>query len=185
MNGKGRALEAGKFGGVRASWRRRGNERGSVLVEFALVIPIFAIMLFGMIQFGLVFAGWSSLRNSVQNGARMVAIGQLGSYPTGCLGLDPTYNDTATGNAYCTIVTEIGTPVGADISGTNPPVVDLVVGSETDSGVTSQVLTVCAQVHAQPLTGFFPDMSLSTTSELLIEVPAGVENYPSGITSCP
>jgi Flp pilus assembly protein TadG len=31
------------------------GERGSVLVEFALALPIFAVMLFRMIHFGLVF----------------------------------------------------------------------------------------------------------------------------------
>ncbi len=50
------------------AWRRSDSDEGSVLVEFALVFPIFALMLFGMIQFGFVFNGWTSLRNSVQTG---------------------------------------------------------------------------------------------------------------------
>lgn len=38
--------------------RPSNRDEGSVLVEFALVFSIFAIMLFGMIQFGVVFNGW-------------------------------------------------------------------------------------------------------------------------------
>jgi hypothetical protein len=52
-------------------------EGGAALVEFALVLPVFALMLFGMIQFGLVFAGWAQLRNAVQTGARLASVGGL------------------------------------------------------------------------------------------------------------
>ncbi len=48
---------------------RRREEAGASLVEFAIILPVFALMLFGMIQFGLAFAGWDQLRNAVQTGA--------------------------------------------------------------------------------------------------------------------
>ena len=55
---------------VRSSrpYRRRRVEAGASLVEFAIILPVFALMLFGMIQFGLAFAGWDQLRNAVQTG---------------------------------------------------------------------------------------------------------------------
>ena len=69
---KARGEQPGRQGALADISRRRGSdETGSVLVEFALILPIFAAMLFGMIQFGLVFAGWSSFRNSVETSARM------------------------------------------------------------------------------------------------------------------
>ena len=36
------------------------RQAGASLVEFAIILPIFALMLFGMIQFGLGFAGWTA-----------------------------------------------------------------------------------------------------------------------------
>jgi hypothetical protein len=56
-------------------------EGGAALVEFALVLPVFALMLFAMVQFGLVFAGWAQLRNAVQTGARMASVGDLKNPP--------------------------------------------------------------------------------------------------------
>ena len=44
--------------------RRHRDESGATLVEFALILPVFAVMLFGMIQFGLAFTGWDQLRNA-------------------------------------------------------------------------------------------------------------------------
>ena len=57
---------------------RRRPDQGAALIEFALVLPIFALMLFAMIQFGLIFAGWAQLRNAVQTDARMASLGALG-----------------------------------------------------------------------------------------------------------
>ena len=37
---------------LRPSPQAPGSSRGQALVEFALVLPIFAIMLFGIIDFG-------------------------------------------------------------------------------------------------------------------------------------
>ena len=53
--------------------RPRREEEGATLVEFAIILPVFALMLFGMIQFGLAFAGWDELRNAVQTSARLAA----------------------------------------------------------------------------------------------------------------
>ena len=59
----------GRFG------RREG---GQGLTEFALVLPILAILLFGVIQFGIIFGGYNALINSVRETARYgsVCVGQ-------------------------------------------------------------------------------------------------------------
>ena len=59
----------------------RSGDGGAALVEFALVLPIFALMLFGMIELGLAFAGWSSLRNAVQTGARLASVDDTAGAP--------------------------------------------------------------------------------------------------------
>ena len=56
--------------------RPERDERGTSLVEFALILPLFALMLFGMIDFGLLFGGFISLRNQVNAAGRDVAISQ-------------------------------------------------------------------------------------------------------------
>src|SRR3954452_15260977 len=50
--------------------RPRDGERGQSLTEFALISPILFILLFGVIQFGFLFAGQIALNNAVRETAR-------------------------------------------------------------------------------------------------------------------
>jgi Flp pilus assembly protein TadG len=56
----------------RALVRGRG-EGGQALIEFALVAPIFFLILFGIIQLGLIFGGQNYLVSSVREMARYAA----------------------------------------------------------------------------------------------------------------
>lgn len=56
----------------RARARRRGS-RGQSLVEFALVFPIFILLLAGMIDFGLGLFQYMTLINATRDGARLAA----------------------------------------------------------------------------------------------------------------
>jgi len=47
----------------------RGS-KGANAVEFALIAPVFLLLLFGMIEFGLIFSDWLILTNGVREGAR-------------------------------------------------------------------------------------------------------------------
>jgi Flp pilus assembly protein TadG len=53
---------------------RRRNERGASAVEFALVLPIFMLIVFGIIVYGMVFAQSLSLSNSARQAARSAVI---------------------------------------------------------------------------------------------------------------
>lgn len=55
----------------------RYNERqkGTVLVEFAIVLPIFILILIGTIEFGIVLNDFLILQNAAREGARYGAIG--------------------------------------------------------------------------------------------------------------
>ena len=48
--------------------------RGQSLVEFALVLPIFAIMLFGIIDFGRYVFTANSLNNGAREAARFASV---------------------------------------------------------------------------------------------------------------
>jgi TadE-like protein len=50
--------------------RSRSGTSGQGLVEFALVLPILATLLFGIIQFGITFGAYNGLINSVREAAR-------------------------------------------------------------------------------------------------------------------
>ena len=57
------------------------NERGQTMTEFALVLPILAVLLFGVIQFGIVFNNYVTLTDAVRAGARKGAVGRFSSTP--------------------------------------------------------------------------------------------------------
>lgn len=56
---------------------KRGNnkgEKGQSLAEFVLVLPIFLILVFAIIDFGLGFHAWLTVTNSAREGARLGAV---------------------------------------------------------------------------------------------------------------
>src|SRR6266700_6705882 len=52
----------------------RRDDTGQGLVEFALVIPIFLVMLFGVVDFGRVIWARNSLENAAREGARYAIV---------------------------------------------------------------------------------------------------------------
>lgn len=54
-------------------WRR---EDGAVLAEFAVVFPLLALLLIGIIQFGLAFSRAQGMEAAAREGARLAAIGR-------------------------------------------------------------------------------------------------------------
>ena len=54
--------------------RSAGSERGQVLVEFALIIPVLLILVLGIIDFGLGFNAWNTAQNAAREAARVAAV---------------------------------------------------------------------------------------------------------------
>ncbi len=52
------------------------SERGQSLTEFALALPILALVLFAVIQFGIVFNNYVTLVDATRAGARKGAVGR-------------------------------------------------------------------------------------------------------------
>jgi Flp pilus assembly protein TadG len=50
------------------------NEQGQTMTEFALVLPILALLLFAVIQFGIVFNNYVTLTDATRAGARRAAV---------------------------------------------------------------------------------------------------------------
>jgi Flp pilus assembly protein TadG len=59
---------------ARTSGRRRG--RGQALVEFALIIPIFLLMLIALFDLGRAVFAYNTLTNAAREGARIAAVNQ-------------------------------------------------------------------------------------------------------------
>lgn len=57
---------------VKHVWR---EEKGSALVEFALVITLFLMLLMGMVEFGRIFHALLTVENAARQGARVAAVG--------------------------------------------------------------------------------------------------------------
>lgn len=58
----------------RITRRKGGGEGGQSLVEFALVLPIFLLVLFAIVDFGMAFHAWIAVTNSAREGARLGAV---------------------------------------------------------------------------------------------------------------
>lgn len=54
--------------------RRTDRERGASLVEFALVVPLLTLFLFGIVQFGIAYDLKQSVNSAAREGARYGAL---------------------------------------------------------------------------------------------------------------
>jgi len=61
--------------GGRSRSRPGDRQRGQSLVEFALVMPLFLILLFSIVDFGMGLRAWITITNSAREAARLGAVG--------------------------------------------------------------------------------------------------------------
>ncbi len=174
--------------------RARG-ERGASMVEFALILPLLILFVFGIIEFGATFNNYQALRQGVREAARQGAVGNFG----------PAYNAPPT-STNCHLDLAGGSPtdnvknlmcltksqVGLDASKVKVKV--LSGGSDfTSAGTFSKSandsLIVCAQYRLTPMTSLFSPFLggkyLRTKAAIRIEkdditATGGEENPPSG-----
>lgn len=52
----------------------RRNENGQAIVEFAIIVPLVALLLFAILQFGIVFNNYLTLTDAVRAGARKATV---------------------------------------------------------------------------------------------------------------
>jgi Flp pilus assembly protein TadG len=50
------------------------SERGQAMTEFAIVLPILAVLLFGIIQFGILYNNYVTVTDAARAGARKAAV---------------------------------------------------------------------------------------------------------------
>ena len=141
--------------------RRHRADEGAALVEFALVLPFFILLLMAMIDFGLVFGGYTSLRNGVQAGARLASVD---NYDTG----------DCSGTAQQEMVCAIAARVGSNVAGTTN--LGVKIGVDIGGGaVGTDDAVICEQVNLKSSTGIlgFILNGKTMTSESRVRLEAG------------
>jgi Flp pilus assembly protein TadG len=60
---------------MNARRRRAHDQQGAAMVEMALVLPLLLLILFGIIQFGLLLFRYQGMQTAAREGARVASIG--------------------------------------------------------------------------------------------------------------
>jgi Flp pilus assembly protein TadG len=113
------------------------------LVEFALIIPLLALMLFGIIQYGFIFATYISVRNASAVGARHAVLSttprptvtQIQNITRGAIGPMLQTNNIASINVNTNVT--VGGVVGAtsvQVQYNLPLIIPFVVPGKTAGG---------------------------------------------------
>jgi Flp pilus assembly protein TadG len=63
----------------RAPGRRARGERGAAMVELAIILPIFVVLVFGILEFGITYNNYIALRQGTREAARQAAVGNFGT----------------------------------------------------------------------------------------------------------
>lgn len=124
--------------------RWRHTDAGQTLVEFALVLPLMLILMFGIVDFGRAFYTWLTITNAAREGARVGAVqapaATINTRISDAMGpLGTTYLTTTLGNVQgprgqaitvdLTFSFSFATPIG--------PLVSLIGGSLSTPTITA------------------------------------------------
>lgn len=161
---------------IRASvrQRRRGSDEGAAAVEFALVVPLLLALVFGIIDFGILFGQNLSLNNAARDAARFGVVRQIdGSPGRSCyqvlkrardaavtIALDPTdvgITVTRSGTAICSI------PAGTDLPASANTAALARIPCVGSVGGTDDQLNVAATYSGRLVIPLWPNSSFSLT----------------------
>ncbi len=59
----------------------RRSAGGQSIAEFALVVPILLLLVFGIVEFGLIVKSWQVVTDAAREGARVAVVGSTPSQP--------------------------------------------------------------------------------------------------------
>jgi len=157
--------------------RGRRGERGASLIEFAIVLPILCLFLFGIIDGGSVYSNYISVRQGVREGARLGVV--MGSSPVStCAALGITLNttditpSTDIQNLMCATKSRIGiTPSSVYVKVLFDP-----------TYAANNGLIVCAMTRATSISGALSPF-ISSGSYLKSKVEMDIESATAGETA--
>lgn len=148
----------------RCGGRRLGGDEGAVLVEFALVMPVLFLLLFGMVEFGINMNDYQSIRQAVRDGARQAVVGQYGTDSCAPASASAADNSAA---VQCTTIK------GSGISTLAVRVVFTDNNTDDPNNYTADKVKVCAVSRAKSITGilspFLKNVYMKSSVEMRAE----------------
>lgn len=101
-------------------WLRRiKDDRAQAITEFVLVLPIFVLLLFSMLELGRIFNAWISVTAAAREGARLAAVQSNADFCNSAV-TDRVRNATAFSDSE-NVTVRCGAPSGGDCSGPVTP----------------------------------------------------------------
>jgi Flp pilus assembly protein TadG len=150
----------------------RRDESGAALVEFALILTLFFLLVFGMIEFGIDYNNYIAVRNGSREAARMGVVNDLSNAPSCKINgttvtppANPTNSTDATNALICKAKSRIGLSSASTkikISVPNPQI--------------GQTLQICADYPVDSITGLIAPFVAGKT--LVSNVTMRLEQVP-------
>jgi len=63
--------------GLKFSKKKITEEKGASAVEFAVILPLLILLIFGIIEFGRMYNAYLALTHAAREGARLAAVGKF------------------------------------------------------------------------------------------------------------
>ena len=151
---------------------RRRDQRGTALVEFALVLPLLLLLIFGMIDFASVYNDYQSVRQGAGAGDRQAVVNQspvVTSPNCSTTNVSDIHMSAppAAGSSAANLICYTKARVGLNMDDTR---VKLVFNAPLTAG---QPLMVCVQYPVSSVTGYLARLlgnkALNTQSETIVE----------------
>lgn len=151
---------------------RRRRERGQTLAEFGLILPVFMLMIFGLVDLARLMQSHVTIQEGARDGARYAVTGRIDCVTSGAQSRDNCIKQavkdrTAEMNNSSTITTSFKSwdfPSYAD------------PGTPNNAGVQCDAIEVKVTYNYQPITPMFkffiPNVPL-TASERMVNEPFG------------
>jgi Flp pilus assembly protein TadG len=121
------------------------NQQGQTMTEFALVLPVLALLLFAVVQFGIVFSNYVTLTDATRAGARKAAVSRQASNPAAVteLAVRNSASDLMQSKLNVTVTSSWKPSEDVTVKATYPwkvslPMLGLVVKSGTLSSTTKE-----------------------------------------------
>lgn len=171
---------------ARARANERGRDGGAAAVEFALVLPVLALILFGIIDYGLYFSNTLSAQSGVQTAARQATIGSF--TPCATAQTLPSDESAQVAELICMVKNNTGSITGksfvkiafpADPANPPPPTTP-----DQPGWYSGQELIVCEVIEVDGLTGYVPlprhNGQVTIRSKVVTQIETGNSMADSG-----
>jgi Flp pilus assembly protein TadG len=151
---------------------RRRSEDGAAAVEFALVLPVLILILFGIIDYGLYFGDALDTRSGVASATRQAVVDNF----TPCATSGTFAPNSDSGYLACMVEARTDPLAGKTYVKVILPL-DATNSASTETGwYEGQSVVVCEATAATGVTGYVP---LPTKGVIRVRLVAEIEEHPA------